>query len=73
MNDPIYPCVFIKKLKIGFAKVVDYIDDMNLIGTPKKLSKTIEYLKEFEVEDFSKIKLYLGLKLEHKANRILVH
>ena len=46
---------------------------MNLIGTPKELTQTVEYLKEFEVKDLDKIKFYLSLELEHKANEILVH
>ena len=33
-NDPICPCVFIKKSEIGFAIIAVYVDDMNLIGTP---------------------------------------
>ena len=73
-NDPICPCVFIKKSKTGFAIIAVYVDDMNLIGTLEELSKTIEYLKkEFEVKDLGKTKLCLGLELEHKANRIIVH
>ena len=73
-NDPIYPCVFIKKSEIGFAIIAVYVDDMNLIRTPEELSKIAEYLKkEFEVKDLGKTKLYLGLELEHKANGIIVH
>ena len=73
-NDPICPCVFIKKSKIVFAIIAVYVNDMNLIETPEELSKTIEYLKkEFEVKDLGKTKLCLGLKLAHKANEIIVH
>ena len=73
-NDPICPCVFIKKSEIGFAIIAVYVDDMNLIGTSKELSKTVEYLKkEFEVKDLGETKLCLGLELEHKANGIIVH
>ena len=47
---------------------------MNLIGTPKELSKTADYLKkEFEVKDLGKTKLCLGLELEYKANEIIIH
>ena len=74
MNDHIYPCVFIKKSDTRFAMIVIYVDNMNLIRTLKKLSKTIKYLKkEFEVKDLGKTKLYLGLEFEHRANEILVH
>ena len=49
-NDPICQCVFIKKFKTGFAIIAVYVNDMNLVGTPKELSKTAEYLKkEFKV------------------------
>ena len=66
--------MFIKKSETGFAIIAVYVDDMNLIGTPEELSETIEYLKkEFEVKDLGKIKLFLGLELEHKANGIIVH
>ena len=34
-NNPIYPCIFIKKSEIGFAIIVVYVDDLNLIVTPK--------------------------------------
>ena len=33
-NDPICPCVFIKKSETIFAIVAVYVDDINLIGTP---------------------------------------
>ena len=60
-NDSICPCVFIKKSENGFAIIAIYVDDMNLIGTPEKLSKTAEYLKkEFEVKDSDKTKLCLA-------------
>ena len=73
-NDPICPCVFIKKSEIGFAIVAVYVDDINLIGTPEELAKTAEYLKnEFGVKDLGKTKLCLGLQLEHNANGIIVH
>ena len=66
--------MFIKKLESGFAIIAVYVDDINIIGTPEELTKTAEYLKrEFEVKDLGKTKLCLGLELEHKTNRILVH
>jgi hypothetical protein len=42
-NNPICPCVFIKKKKkseSGFAIVAMYVDDLNLVGTPEELTKT---------------------------------
>ena len=54
--------MFIKKSETGFAIVTVYVDDINLIGTPEELAKTVEYLKkEFEVKDLGKTKLCLGL------------
>ncbi|CAL2247904.1 unnamed protein product [Prunus armeniaca] len=74
INDPICPCVFIKKSNSGFAIVAVYVDDMNLIGTPEEVIKTAEYLKcEFEMKDLGKTKYCLGLQIEHHPNGILVH
>ena len=73
-NDPICPCVFIKKSETKFSIVAVYVDDINLIGTLEELARTAEYLKkEFEVKDLGKTKVCFGLQLEHKANGIIVH
>jgi hypothetical protein len=32
-NNPICPCVSIKKSKSGFGIIVFYVDDLNLVGT----------------------------------------
>ena len=62
MNNLICPCVFIKKVAIGFAIIAIYVDDLNLIETPEELIKTIDYLKkEFEMKDLGKTKYCLGL------------
>jgi len=34
---------FIKKNTSGFAIVIIYIDNLNLVGTPKELIRTITY------------------------------
>ena len=34
-NDPICPCVFIKKSETEFSIIAVYVDDINLIGTPE--------------------------------------
>ena len=55
VNNPIYPCVFIKKTTIGFSIIEIYVDDLNLIGTLEELVKTTNYLKkEFEMKDLGK-------------------
>ena len=62
MNNPICPCVFIKKTTIGFAIIAVSVDDLNLIGTTEELIKTTNYLKrEFEMQDLGKTKYCLSL------------
>jgi len=51
-NNPICPCVFIKKSESGFVIIAVYVDDLNLVGTLEELTKTATYLKnEFEMKD----------------------
>jgi hypothetical protein len=51
-NNPICPCVFIKKSESGFVIIAVYVDDLNLVGTLEVLTKTATYLKnEFEMKD----------------------
>ena len=74
VNNLICPCIFIKKSEIGFAIIVVYVDDLNLIGTPEELTKTTKYMKkEFEIKDLGKTKFCLGLQIEHFPNGMLVH
>ena len=55
MNNPICPCIFIKKSTIKIIIIVVYVDDFNLIRTLEELTKTINYLKmEFEIKDSKK-------------------
>ena len=42
VNNPICPCVFIKKSETGFAIIAVYVDDLNLVGTPEELTKIAE-------------------------------
>ena len=73
-NNPICPCIFIKKLETGFAIIVVYVDDLNLIRTPEKLIRTTKYLKkEFEMKDLGKKIFCLCLQIEHFPTRVLVH
>ena len=65
---------FIKRLESGFAIVAVYVDNLNLMGTSEKLTKTTNYLKnEFEIKDLGKTKFCLGLQIEHISDGILVH
>ena len=46
VNNSICPCVFIKKVAAGFAIIAVYVDNLNLIETPKELIETTDYLKK---------------------------
>ncbi|KAG7530647.1 Reverse transcriptase RNA-dependent DNA polymerase [Arabidopsis suecica] len=74
-NDPISPCIFIKKFtNKGFVIIAVYVDDLNILGTSGEIAQTVEYLKkEFEMKDLGKTKFCLGLQLEYVNNGILVH
>ncbi|KAG8496930.1 hypothetical protein CXB51_008145 [Gossypium anomalum] len=73
-NDPICPCIFIKKFGSGYVIIVVYVDDLNIIGTPEEIQKIVECLKkEFEMKDLGRTKFYLGLQIEHLKEGILVH
>ena len=44
--------IFIKKSKTRFTIIVVYVDDLNLVGTIRELTRTTNYLKnEFEMKD----------------------
>ena len=73
-NNPICLCIFIKKLENEFAIIAMYVDDLNLIGTTKELTRTTKYLKnKFEMKDLGKTKFYLILQIEHFPTRFLVY
>ncbi|KAG7571783.1 Reverse transcriptase RNA-dependent DNA polymerase [Arabidopsis suecica] len=74
-NDPISPCIFIKKFaNKRFVIIAVYVDDLNILGTSGEIAQTVEYLKkEFEMKDLCKTKFCLGLQLEYVNNGILVH
>ena len=74
VNNSIFPWVFIKKVATGFTIIAIYVDDLNLIGTPEGLIKTIDYLKkEFEMKDLGKTKYCLILQIEHCSDGVLIH
>ena len=73
-DDPICPCVFIKRSDSGFVIITVYVDDLNIIGTPSELSKIVCTMKnEFEMKDLGRTKFCLGLQIEHTENGIFVH
>ena len=74
VNNPICPCVFIKKSKTGLTIIAIYVDDLNLIETLEKLTKIVNYLKkEFEMKDLGKTRYCLSLQIEYCSNDILVY
>lgn len=74
VNNPICPCVFIKKTTFGFVIIAVYVDDLNIIGTDKEIVETMIYLKEeFEMKDLGKTKYCLGLQIEHLQSGIFLH
>ena len=74
VNNELCPYVFIKKSHSGFAMVIVYVDDMNLIGTLVELKEIAAHLKsEFEIKDLGKTQYCLDLEIEHCSDGILVH
>ena len=74
VNNSICPYVFIKKVATGFAIIAVYVDDLNLIGTPEELIKTINYLKKkFEMKDLGKTKYFFGLQIKHCSDGVLIN
>ena len=44
-NDPISPCIFIKKFDSkGYVIMSVYVDDLNIIGTSGEISQTVQCL-----------------------------
>ena len=73
-NDPLCPCVFIKRCGSEFVIIAVYVDDLNIIGTTNELSEAVVNLKkEFEMKNLGKTNLCLGLQIEHLENGIFVH
>ncbi|KAG7583564.1 Reverse transcriptase RNA-dependent DNA polymerase [Arabidopsis suecica] len=72
-NDPISPCIFIKKFaNKRFVIIAVYVDDLNIFGTSGEIAQIVEYLKkEFEMKDLGKTKFCLGLQLDPMVVRSL--
>jgi len=45
-NDPICSCIYMKRSKNEFAIIIVYVDNINIVGTPNKLKKAIDYSKK---------------------------
>ena len=73
-NDPICPCVFIKRYQSQFVIIAVYVDDLNIIGTPGEFQKAANCLKlEFEMKDLGRTRFCLGLQIEHLKDGIFMH
>ena len=68
-NDNIYSSVFVKKANLGFAIIVIYVNDLNIIKTFEEIPKVTNYLKEeFEMKDIRKTKFCLDLQIKYLRN-----
>ena len=66
VNNVICPYAFIKRTKERFTIIAVYVNNLNIIGTPVELDKTVAYLKEeFEMKDLGRTKLCLDFQVEH--------
>ena len=73
-NNEICPCIFIRARDTGFVIIAVYVDDLNLIGSPKEITDmSVSLTKEFEMKDLGQTKFYLGLQIEHLEDGILLH
>ena len=73
-NNPICPCIFIKKSETRFVIIDVYVDDLNLVRTLEELVRTTKYLKKkFEMKDLKKTNFCLGLQIKHFPTGVLVH
>jgi ribosomal protein L30/L7E len=73
-SNMISPCIFIKRSISSFTIITVYVDDLNIIGSPEEIEKTVKLLKnEFKMKDLDVTKLCLGLQIEHFHNCIFVH
>ena len=57
MNNSICLCVFIKKLEIKFAIIIEYVDDLTLVGVTKE-QQIIWKKKKIEMKDLGETKFY---------------
>ena len=73
-NNEISPCIYIWALSTDFVLIVVYVNNPNIIGTPKEINKTTVLLtSEFEIKDLGKIKICLSLQIEYLPHGTLVH
>ena len=74
VNNPICPCVLIKKTTPEFIIIAVYLNDLNIIGTHKEALEAMMYLKNgFEMKDLGETKYSIDLQIEHFQSGILLH
>lgn len=55
-----------QKISIRVHNYCIYVNDLNIIGTPREIEQDAQYLtKEFEMNDLGKINFCLDLQIEH--------
>jgi hypothetical protein len=68
------PCVFIKSKGKEFTIVAIYVDDLNIIGTPRAVAATkATMMEKFEMKDLGRLSHCLGLQVEHYECGVFVH
>ena len=73
-NDPICPCIYTKRSENEFVIIIVYVDGINIVGTPNKLTKAIDCLKkEFEMMDLRRTKFCLRLQIEYLHKGVFVY
>ena len=73
-NDPICPCIYMKRSENEFSIIVVYVDDINIVGTPNERTTTIVCLKkEYKMKDLGRTKFCLGLQIDYLNKGVFVH
>ena len=74
INNEVCPCIFIRAKETRFVIIVVYVDDLNLIRSPKEITDmSVSLTKEFKMKDLGQTKFYLGLHIEHLEDGIVLY
>ena len=68
-------CIFVRKLKIGFAYIALYVDDM-LIGAPSLMvinDIILKLKKEFKMKTLGQARFVLGIEIKYNRNEKEMH
>ena len=73
-NDPISPCIYMKKFENEFSIIIVYVNDINIVETPNELTKAIDCLKKgFEMKDIEKEFFFLRLQIKYLNKDVFIH